>query len=134
MLSSLVQSFIGRKITPAQFEFVGGIKLLEHAFKLYEKFLDGWLRKLVYIDKMQYGFMPENSMLCLFLEDSLKNQDLKITSCFQVFVGLENTFDRVPREVICYALRQKGVQEYLENEVMALHQGCKTSVSVKGKL
>ena len=35
-----------------------GIKLLEHAFKLYEKILDGHLREVVDIDKMQYGFMP----------------------------------------------------------------------------
>ena len=30
-----------------------GIKLLEHAFKLYEKVLDGLLRKLVDTDKTQ---------------------------------------------------------------------------------
>ena len=34
------------------------IKLLEHAFKLYEKVLDGRLREVVAIDKMQYGLMP----------------------------------------------------------------------------
>ena len=32
--------------------------MFEHALKLYEKVLDGRLRKLVDIDKMQYGFMP----------------------------------------------------------------------------
>ena len=31
-----------------------GIKLLEHAFKLYEKILDGNLCKLVHTGKMQY--------------------------------------------------------------------------------
>ena len=35
-----------------------GIKLLEHAFKLYEKILDGRLHEVVDIDKMQYGFLP----------------------------------------------------------------------------
>lgn len=35
------------------------IELVEHAFKSYEKLLDGRLRKLVENDKMEYGFMPE---------------------------------------------------------------------------
>ena len=35
----------------------GEIKLLKHTFKLYEKMLDGQLREVVDIDKMQYGFM-----------------------------------------------------------------------------
>ena len=35
-----------------------GIKLLEHALKLVKQVLDGPLRKVVDIDKMQYGFMP----------------------------------------------------------------------------
>ena len=30
----------------------------EHVFKLYENVLDGRLRELVDINKMQYGFMP----------------------------------------------------------------------------
>ena len=43
---------------PLNPNFYRGIKLLEHAFKLYEKGLDGHLREVVDIDKMQYGFMP----------------------------------------------------------------------------
>ena len=31
---------------------------MDHAFKLYEKILDGRLHEVVGIDKMQYGFMP----------------------------------------------------------------------------
>ena len=44
-----------------------GIKLLEHTFKLYEKILDGLLREVVDIDKMQYGFMPEPKIRSCFL-------------------------------------------------------------------
>ena len=50
-------------------------------------------------------------MLCLFSEDSLKKSN-SITNIFLFFV-LEKAFDRVLREVICFALRQKGVLEYL---------------------
>ena len=58
MLNSLVPIFKekGDPLNPNSYR---GIKLLEHAFKLYEKILDGRLREVVDIDKMQYGFMPE---------------------------------------------------------------------------
>ena len=40
----------------------------------------------------------------------------------------------MPRAIICFALRQEGVSEYLVNGVMSLYKGCKTAVSVDGKL
>ena len=39
---------------------------------------------------------------------------------FYIFVDLERAFDRVLREVICFALRRKGVPEYFVNEVVSL--------------
>ena len=57
MLSLLVPIFTG-KGDPLNPNSYRGIKLLEHAFKLYEKILDGCLHKVVDIDKMQYGFIP----------------------------------------------------------------------------
>lgn len=45
-----------------------------------------------------------------------------------MFVDLVNAFDQVQREVIRFALRRKGVSEYLVNEVMSLHLSCKSAV------
>ena len=46
----------------------------------------------------------------------------KIRICFlYLLTDLEKAFDLVPRKVICFTLRQKGVPEYLV-------KGCKTSV------
>ena len=53
---------------------------------------------------------------------------------FFLFVDLEKAFDRMPREVICFALRWKGGPEYLVNGVMSLYKGCKTVVSVSVKV
>ena len=55
MLSSLVPIFKrkGDLLNPNSYR---GIKLLEHEFKLHKKVLDGRLREVVDIDKMQYGF------------------------------------------------------------------------------
>ena len=53
---------------------------------------------------------------------------------FFIFVDLEKAFHRVPGEVIRFALKRKGVPEYLVNGVMSLYKGCKTAVSVDGEL
>ena len=53
---------------------------------------------------------------------------------FFIFVELKKAFYRVPIEVICFALRQKGVPEYLVNGVMSLYKDCKTAASVDGEL
>ena len=45
-----------------------------------------------------------------------------------MFVYLEKAFDQVPREVIRFALRRKGVPEYLVNGFMSLYKCCKTAV------
>ena len=40
----------------------------------------------------------------------------------------------MPREVICFALKRKGVAQHLVNGVMALYKGCKTHASADGEL
>ena len=47
-----------------------------------------------------------------------------------VFVDLEKGYDRVPRELIWYSLRRKGVPEAYINIIRDMYAGCKTSVIV----
>jgi len=47
------------------------------------------------------------------------------------FVDLEKAFDRVPREVIRWAMRKLGVEEWLVSAVMSMYTGAKT-VTVYG--
>lgn len=77
---------------------------------------------------IQYEFMPPKGPVdAVFIPRRLlKCFDLK-TSYF-LFVDLVNAFDQVQREVIRFALRRKGVSEYLVNGVMSLHLGCKSAV------
>ena len=116
MVSLLVPIFKG-KGDPLNPNSYSRIKLLEHAFKLYEKVFDGRLREVVDVDKMQYGFMPRRGTVdTVFvlrkLGEKFRAKNMKL---FFIFVDLEKDFDRVPREVICFALRWKGVAEYLVN-------------------
>ena len=135
MLSSLVPIFKG-KGDPLNPDSYRGIKLLEHAFKLYEKILDRSLREVVDFDKMQYGFMPGrvtvNAVFVLKrLSEKFRTKNKKL---FFTFVDLEKVFDRLPREVIRFVWRQKGILKYLVNGVMSLYKGCKTAASVDGEL
>ena len=58
-----------------------GIKLLEHAFKLFEKILDGHLSEVVDIDKIQYGLMSErgtvNTVRRLYSEEKLSGPTIQ---------------------------------------------------------
>ena len=65
------------------------------------------------------------------LSEKFRAKNIKL---FFIFVDLEKAFDRVPREAIRFALRRKGVPEYVVNGVMTLYKGCKTAVSVDGEL
>ena len=58
-----------------------------------------------------------------FLE---KRKDL-----FFAFVDLEKAFDRVPREVVRWALRQLGVEEWLVQTVMTIYERARTVVRTK---
>ena len=135
MLSSLVSIFKG-KVDPLNPNPCKGIKLLEHPLKLYEKTLNGRLRKVVDIDKMQYRFMPGRGTVdtVFVLRGLTEKFRAKIKNLFFTFVDRGKAFDRVPREVIRFALRRKGVPEYLVYGVMFSYKGCKTAVSFEGKL
>ena len=48
------------------------------------------------------------------------------------FLDLEKAFDRVPREVVWWALRQMSVDGWLINAVKSMFKNAKTSVKVNG--
>ena len=47
------------------------------------------------------------------------------------FVDLEKAFDRVPREVVWWALRHLGVEEWLVTVIRAMYEGATTAVKMK---
>ena len=53
---------------------------------------------------------------------------------YMCFVDLEKAFDRVPRKVLEWAMRKKGMQEALFRSVMSLYEGAKTRVRVDSEL
>ena len=92
-----------------------GLKLLEHALKTVEKVLERRLRRIVKMDEIQFGFMQEEYL------DNL-DKEKKLYMCF---VDLEKAFDRVPRKVLEWAMRKKGIPEVMVRAVMSLYEGAK---------
>ena len=90
---------------------------------------------MVHIVKMQYGFMPRKGTVkcCICFEEFWEKLRAK-NKMFFIIVDMEKVFDQMPREVIRFAAKRKGVPEYWWNRVMYPYKGCKTAVSVDGEL
>ena len=75
------------------------------------------------IDEMQFGFMPgkgaTHALFILRMQKEFCGREKKLYMCF---VDLEMAFDRVPRKVMEWALRKKGLAEVLVQAVMSLCQ------------
>ena len=54
-----------------------------------------------------------------------------MTLVYVVFVELEKAFDRVPREVIWWSLRRKGVLEGETKAIMEMYTNIKTHMKVE---
>merc|ERR1712121_308888 len=107
-----------------------GIRLLEHGLKIYEKILEKRLENMVKIENFHFGFLKGKSTTdAIFIIRQLKEkyQEKKL-KLYHIFVDLEKAFDRVPREVIRWALRRQKVPKRLINLIMALFYDTKSRV------
>ena len=103
--------------------------------KIVERVLENRIRKIVKVDEMQFGFMPGkgtiDTVFILRLQEEYRAKEKKLYICF---VDLEKAFDRVPRKVMEWAMRKKGIPEAMVRAVMSLYEGAKTRVRVGSEL
>ena len=110
-----------------------GIKLMEHALKVFERVIVSKLRKIVNIHEMQFGFMPGKSTVdAIFITRQVQEKFLEGNrKLYWCFVDLEKAFDRVPREVMYWCLRKRGVPERLINMMKMIYKGARTVVRTR---
>ena len=113
-----------------------GLKLLEHAMKVFERVLEQKIREKVEINDMQFGFMPGKGCIdAIFIARQLQERFLeKKRNLYFAFVDLEKAFDRVPREVVRWAMRKLGVDEWLIRIVMAMYVGSKSAICINNTI
>ena len=99
------------------------IKLLEQPMKVLERVLEKRIRCPVSIDNMQFGIMPGKGTTdtIFIMRQVQKKHQAREKKLYYAFVDLEKAFDRVPGEMVRWALRKLGVDEWLIHTVMALY-------------
>ena len=80
----------------------GAVKFLEHGMKVVEVVFEKRLYRIVTVEEMQFGFMPERGtidteLILRRLQDVYHAKVKKLCMCF---VDLEKAFDKVLRKVL----------------------------------
>ena len=128
--SSVVLPIYKGKGDPMECGSYRGIKLLEHAMKVVERIFQHRILQQIEADDMQFGFMKgKGTTGAIFtVRQMQQNFRVKGKKLYFGFVDLEKAFDRVLREVIRWAMRKLGVEEWLVSAVMSMYTGAKTVV------
>ena len=83
--------------------------------KVLERVVDRFILQRVEIDEMKYGFMSGRGITdAIFIVRQLQEKLLAANKLlYMAFVDLEKAFDRVPRDVIWWAMQKLGINEWL---------------------
>ena len=134
-MSIIINCFKGKGDAVEQGNF-RGLKLLEHLMKVFERVIEKYIQDAVDIDEMQFGFMPgKGTMDAIFIARQVQEKFLaKKKDLYFTFVDLEKAFDRVPRQVVKWALRKVGVEEWIIQVVMSMYENAKSAVNINGTI
>ena len=109
-----------------------GLKLIEQVMKVLEPVVEGLITQRVEIDEMQCGFMSGRGTTdAIFIVRQLQEKHLAANKrLYMAFVDLEKAFDRVPRDVIWWAMRKLGIDEWLVRLVQSMYKDVRSRVRV----
>ena len=111
------------------------VKPIELGKKVVERELEKRLCRIVTVDEMQFDFMPERGTIdAVFIIRRLQEEyHGKCKKLYMCFMDLENAIDRVPRKVLEWALRKKGIPVSVTS-VMSLYEGARTRIRLHSEL
>jgi Reverse transcriptase (RNA-dependent DNA polymerase) len=91
------------------------------------------VRSKVSINDVQFGFRPGMGTTdAIFIVRQIQERFLKNKrNLWMAFVDLEKAFEGVPREVIWWALRYLGVEDWMVTVIRAMYEGVTTAVKMK---
>ena len=90
--------------------------------------IEKYTREAVNIDDMQLGFMRGKGMDAIFIARIMQERFLaKKKDLYFTFVDLEKAFDRVPRQVVTWALRKVSLEEWIIRVVKAMYENAKST-------
>ena len=109
-----------------------GLKLIEQVMKVLERVVEGLIRQRVEIDEMQCVFMSGRGTTdAIFIVRQLQEKHFAANKpLYMAFVDLEKAFDRVPRDVIWWAMRKLGIDEWLVRLVQSMYKDVRSRVRV----
>jgi len=99
------------------------IRLLSQTMKIFERMIDKRLRSVITLNTNQCGFVKGCGIIDAIHAARLilEKQREKRKPLHIAFLDLEKAFDRVPHQLICYALREHQVPEQLINWIKMLY-------------
>ena len=112
-----------------------GLKLTDQVMNLLERTLDFYIRKMVDIDEMQFGFVPGRGTTdAIFIVRQMQEKHLAANKpLYFAFVDLEKAFDRVPRKVLWWVLRSVGMEEWSIRVIQGMYTNARSRVRVNGQ-
>ena len=92
--------------------------------KIVERVLERRIRELVNIDSMQFGFVigretPDTLFVVRRMQEECRNKKKKLYMCF---VNIEKAFDRVPRKMMEWAMKEREIQ-FFKSDFVRVNAG-----------
>ena len=110
-----------------------GLKLLDQVMKILERVLEKRIRERVTLDEMQFGFRPGRGTIDAILIVR-QMQEKILAKKKELWMALwiwRRLLIRVPREIVWWALRVVGVDEWIAKAVQAMYDGATTAVRLR---